>query len=390
MKRKLRMGMVGGGLEAMMGPLHRQAANMTGMIELVCGAFGTTRQNSYDSGEAFVLPRERVYGTYREMLKKESRLAEGTRIDFVSIVTPNNMHYPVSMAALDAGFHILSEKPMTTNMDEALNLKRKLLGRERLFGVMHTATAYPMVREARARARAGAIGEIRKIVIEYPQGWLATRLETAGNKQAGWRMDPRRSGPGGCITDLGSMGIAVAEFISGIEVTEVCADLHTFIPGRPVDDDASVLLRFSNGARGVLWATQVAVGETNGLKVSLYGDRGGLVWNEVRAGELLMHRLNGPSEVIRASTAGLAAGNIGVHGWMPVGIGQGYLDACSTLYREFAEHLAGVLSDEIALDDPPHPYPTIDDGIRVVSFLEATVQNVGEEQPKWSPVLIQP
>lgn len=387
MTQTYRMGMVGGGHDSMMGRVHRLAARLTGRIELVCGAFGATRQKSYETGTALGLHADRVHGTYREMMKKESRRAEAERVDFVSIVTPNNMHYPVSMAALDADFHVLCEQAMTTSLDEALNLRRKLLDREREFGLMHTVAGYPMVQEARQRIRAGEIGTVRKIVLDGPRGWLSTRLETAGHKQAGWRMDARRVGRSGSLGgDDGVAGLFLLEYMTDLAVTEVSADLHTFIPGRPTDDDGTVLLRFDNGARGVAWASQVACGESaNGLKIRLYGDKGGLVWRVARPNQLEWLRPDG-SRLLLGRESEALSDRMRAYCWLPPAIEEGYLEACANLYLGFIARLDAFHSEsppDVALPD----CPGVDRGVRVALILDAIARNVQDELlPKWTAV----
>ena len=243
MNRKLRMAMVGGGKESFIGQFHRTAAQMTGRIDLVCGAFGSTRHRSFEGGEDLGLPRERVYGAYRDMLRKEATLAPDVKPDFIVVTAPNNLHYPVSMAALDAGFHVLCEKPLTTTMDEILNLGRKLDDKQRLIGLALSYSGYSMVRQAQKLIREGRLGNIRRVVVECPQGWLATRLETAGNRQASWRADPRRAGPSGCMADVGVHGAYLTELFTGLAITEVSADMRACVAGRPLEDDGAVLFR---------------------------------------------------------------------------------------------------------------------------------------------------
>lgn len=384
MKRILRIGMAGGGQGSMMGAVHRLAARLTGRYELVAGSFSSNRQKSYDSGKELELPVERVYGTYREMLKKEARLPPAERIDLVVITAPNNMHYPISMAALDAGFHILCERPMTTTLDEALNLRRKLREKGLRFCLTTSGIGFPMLIEARELLRAGRVGEVRKAVVEYPQGWMATRLETAGNRQAGWRTDPRRAGPSGCLADVGAQGIDLMQFVTGLRVTQVCADMRICIPGRQLEDDGGVLLHLSNGAHGVLWASHICAGELNGLKLRIYGDKGTLIWDMARAGELLLHALNGQSEIRRVAGPELSRPAAAAC-WLPAGMPEGYLEALANIYQAFADDLALALNGKPV---PSHPaYPTIDDGARSVAFVDAVVRNLKPENTdKWTGV----
>ncbi|MFO7871412.1 MAG: Gfo/Idh/MocA family oxidoreductase, partial [Kiritimatiellia bacterium] len=343
MNRKLRMGMVGGGRSSFIGGVHRMAARLDGRIELVCGAFSSTRKKSYESGKELLLPPDRVYGTYREMFRKEPRLPEDQRMDFVSIVTPNNMHYPVSMAALDAGFHVVCDKPMTRSLDEAANLQRKVKRSGKLFCLTHNYTGYPMVKQARHLARTGKIGKIRRVVVEYPQGWLATRQETQGNKQAMWRTDPRRAGGTCCMGDIGSHCENLAEYITGLEIRQINADLTTFIKGRPLDDDGSVLLRFDNGARGILWATQIAVGEENGLNIRVYGETGSLIWRQEEPNTLIMKRAGKPTQVFRTGTEPVVKASTD-NTRLPPGHPEGFIEGFANIYTAFADALEKALS----------------------------------------------
>lgn len=376
MKRILRMAMVGGGLESFMARYHRQAAQMTGRIELVCGAFGSTRHRSFEGGEALELPRERVYGAYRDLLRKESTLADGQKPDFVVVTAPNNLHYPVAMAALDAGFHVFCEKPLTTTLDEVLNLGRKLDDKQRLIGLALSYSGYAMIRQARTLIQEGRLGNIRRVAIEYPQGWLATRLETAGNRQAGWRADPRRVGPSGCMADVGSHGAYLAEFLTGMAITEVSADIRACVAGRQVDDDGAVLFRLANGALGVLWASQVSIGETGSLKIRIYGDKGGLQWELDRPDVLLLHTLPGASETLRATGAVTPLAMT-----PPLGGNAGVCEALAYVYNQFAD---GVLAFD-GKRDPAPVYPSLAEGIRSVAFVDAVLRNTQPENTeKWT------
>jgi len=380
----LRMGMVGGGTDSLMGGVHRTAARMTGRIELVSGAFSSNRQKSSESGEAIGLPRTRVYGAYRDMLRKEAQLGDDARPDFISIVAPNNMHYPIAMAALDAGFNILCESPMTTSMDEALNLKRKLVDKGLEFCLTFSYSAYPMIKQARTLIQQNAIGNIRKVAVMYPQGWLATRLETAGNKQAGWRTDPRRVGPSGCMADIGTHCVHLAEFVTGLSVKEVCADLRAFIPGRPLDDDGAVLLHFSNGAHGVIWASQVCIGQASSLRIMVYGDKGGIEWQLDHANLLTLHTLTGPTQVFHSGGPGVAAANKTPFP-LPRGQTECFLVALTTLYHAFANRIEALADNKTK---EVFEYPTVDAGIAAMAFVDAVVRNVKPENTnKWTPLV---
>lgn len=384
MARKWRFGMVGGGKDAFIGQVHRIAAQMDGKAELVCGAFSSTKQRSIESGIELGLPADRVYGTYREMMRKEGALDDETRPDFISIVTPNNMHYPVSMAALEAGFHIVCDKPITRTLDEAVNLERKLKQCKKLFCLTHNYTGYPMVKQARDMVKDGAIGKIRRVVVEYPQGWLAQRLETKGQKQATWRTDPKRAGGSCCMGDIGTHCANLAEYISGLHITEICADLTTFVKGRPLDDDGSVLLRFSNDARGVLWASQIAVGKENGLNIRIFGEKGGLEWRQEEPNTLLVHHLDRPSEIIRTGTefAGPAAAGVTR---LPAGHPEGYLEAFANIYNSFYQALTDVTNGE-KVKECHYDYPCIKAGLSSMRFLEGVIR-AQSAQEKWISIV---
>ncbi|RMF29984.1 MAG: gfo/Idh/MocA family oxidoreductase, partial [Bacteroidetes bacterium] len=276
MARKIRMGMVGGGRGAFIGAVHRMAAALDGKIELVCGAFSSDPEKSRLSGQDLFLPPERVYGSFAEMIEREKQLPEGERMDFVAIVTPNHVHFPPAKMALENGFHVVCDKPLCYNMEEAYELQRLVKETGLLFALTHNYTGYPMVKQARAMVRNGDIGRIRKVVVEYPQGWLSTRLEETDQKQAAWRTDPKRSGIAGAMGDIGTHAENLAEYITGLHIQELCADLSTFVEGRALDDDGNVLLRFDNGAKGVLHASQISVGEENNLNIRVYGTKGSL------------------------------------------------------------------------------------------------------------------
>ena len=265
MNRKLRMGMVGGGTDAFIGAIHRLAAFMDGQIELVCGCFSINPEISIASGKSYYLPENRVYKTYQEMFENEARLPEGERMDFVTIVTPNFAHFGPAMMALENGFHVVIDKPITFTLDEAKALKKKVDETELTLALTHTYSGYPAVKEARERVARGDFGQIKKVYVEYPQGWLSAKVEDAGNAQASWRTDPKRSGKAGCMGDIGTHAHHLAEYVTGLKTVEICAELNIFVPGRLLDDDGAALLRFDNGARGVLMATQVAAGEENAI-----------------------------------------------------------------------------------------------------------------------------
>jgi predicted dehydrogenase len=373
MSRKIRYGMVGGGRGAFIGGVHRIAANMDGQIELVCGAFSSDPQKSKDSGADFYLPANRCYGSFDEMIKGEAALPADQRMDFVSIVTPNHMHFPPAKAALEAGFHVLSDKPATFDLAESKQLGAIVKKTGKLYGLTHNYTGYPLVKQAREMVQTGALGKIRKVVVEYPQGWLATKLEDSGQKQAGWRTDPKRSGAAGCIGDIGTHAENLAEYISGLKIKELAADITAFVEGRPLDDDGNVLLRFEGGAKGVLHASQISVGEENNLNIRVYGEKGGLEWHQKEPNTMLVKWLDQPMQVYRTANgylgkAALAAGRT------PPAHPEGYLEAFANIYRNFAAHIRALVTntkpDELVLD-----YPKIEDGIRGMAFIEAVVKS---------------
>ena len=380
MDRRFRMGMVGGGKDAFIGAVHRIAARMDDRAELVCGTFNSSAQRSRESGEALRVPAARAYGNYREMFRKEQKLPADERMDFLVVVTPNNMHYPISMAALDGGIHVVCDKPMTTTVDEASNLARKIRNTGLLFCLTHNYTGAPMVKEARQLVGKGKLGDIRRVVVEYPQGWLARRQETAGLKQAIWRTDPKRAGATCCMGDIGSHCANLAEYITGLEISEVCADLATFVPGRQLDDDGSVLLHFSNGAHGVLWASQVAVGEENALAIRVYGDKGSLEWRQQEPNTLVVHHIDKPTQVFRTGTAFVgkcaAANTI-----LPAGHPEGYLEAFANIYRNFYPALEKALAGK-KVNEADYDYPNVNDGVRGMMFLAAVVK-ASKSKEKW-------
>ena len=321
MKRKIRMGMVGGGQGSFIGAVHRIAANLDGQIELVCGCFSSRPENSLATGQSLFLPDNRIYASYQEMIEKEAALPEGERMDFVSIVTPNHVHFGPAMMALEHGFHVVLDKPMTYTLDEAKQLRDKVKETGKLFMLTHTYTAYPMVKEARERVRRGDLGKIRRIYVEYPQGWLYNDCADV-NKQAAWRVDPGRSGKAGCMGDIGTHAFNLAEYITGLKAVELCGELNTFVPDRLLDDDGAALIRYEGGAKGVLTASQIAVGVENGLNIRVYGEKGGLEWRQEEPNTMVMRWPDRPAEIVRTSNgymSGIAAHNSRTPGGHPEG-----------------------------------------------------------------------
>ena len=380
MDRKLRMGMVGGGRDAFIGPVHRIAAQMDNRTELVCGAFSSTQEKSRLSGKDLFLHPDRVYGDYDEMFRKEAALPDCDRMDFVAIVTPNNVHYPAAVAALDAGFHVVCDKPMTMTLDEARDLEGRVSEAGKLFCLTHNYTGYPMVKEARDLVSSGELGKVRRIVVEYPQGWLATMLESEGVKQAMWRTDPNLAGASSCMGDIGTHCENLAEYVTGLRITEMCADLATFVEGRALDDDGSVLLRFEGGARGMLWASQIAVGEENGLRLRVYGETSGIEWRQLEPNTLVVHSPDRPTEIRRTATpfvGSAAAANVR----LPAGHPEGYIEAFANVYNCFADAVSDVISGG-DVNEEEYDYPNVHDGVRGMAFLDAVVRSSSSDQ-KW-------
>lgn len=365
--RRLRMGMIGGGPGAFIGPVHRIAAELDREIELVAGVFSSDAGRSAAAGESYRIDPARAYGSLDAMFAAEKARDDG--IDFVSIVSPNHHHLPAARAALAAGIPVMTDKPLTATLAEAQELAGLVAAAGLPFGVTYTYSGYPLVREARARVAAGAIGTVRKVVVEYPQGWLAGE---AVGKQAEWRVDPARSGLGGCIGDIGVHAFQLAEFVTGLKVTELLADLAAVVPGRALDDDCTVLLRFSNGARGVLLASQIEVGELNGLRIRVYGDKGGLLWKQEVPNTLTLHTLDGRTEIVHAGGPQLGT-DAASRTRTPTGHPEGYLEAFANLYRDFAALLRG---------DAAPLLPGIADGLRGMEFI-ATAVNASRAQAGW-------
>ena len=370
MKRKIRMGMVGGGEGAFIGEVHRIAARMGGEIELVAGVFGTNRESSLQCGERLYLNPARVYSDFSAMIAGEQALPESERIDFVTVCTPNRWHFPIAKAFLEGGFHVICEKPVAMSSAEALELKKILLKSGKLFALMHNYTGYPMVKQARKIVADGVLGELRKINVEYSLGWLAS--PNAG-KQAAWRVDPKQAGISGCMADIGTHAENLIKYITGLAITEVNADLATFVEGRSLDDDGSVLLRFGNGARGLIFASEVSTGEENNFILKIYGDKAALEWRQQTPEELIIRSNDAPIQILRRGWPGTGAESAKASR-LPAGHPEGFLEAFANIYNAFAGSIrTGV----------PGDYPGIDDGVEEMQFLEAIVVN-SKSNVKWT------
>ena len=380
MNRKIRMGMVGGGPGAFIGAVHRMAAALDGHIELVCGAFSSDPAKSILAGASLYLDPSRAYKSYEEMIAKELALPANVRMDFVAIVTPNHLHFAPAKLALESGFHVVCDKPLAFDLKEAEELEAIVQKTGKLFALTHTYSGYPMVKEARDMIKSGVIGKVKKVMVEYPQGWLATQLEATGQKQADWRTDPKRAGISCCMGDIGTHAEHLAEYVTGLKITEVAADLSTFIPGRQLDDDGAVLLRLEGGAKGVLTASQISVGEENNVKIRVYGEKAGLEWYQEDCNSLRVKWMDKPMEIKRtggANTSAVAA----IHTRVPAGHPEGYLEAFANIYRNFALTLQSILKGET-----PKPeyldFPTVHEGVRGMAFIEAVVAS-SNENAKW-------
>ena len=368
--RKLRYGMVGGGPDAFIGGVHRIAAAMDGKIELVAGAFSSNPEKSRQQGKALFLDPSRVYGSFKEMAEKEAALPEGERIDFVSIVTPNHVHHPAAKAFIEAGFNVVCDKPMTTTVEEAEELVRLVHKHKVIFALTHNYTGYPMVKQARAMVAQGRIGKVRKVVVEYPQGWLATSIDADGQKQAAWRTDPAKAGVSSCVGDIGSHAENLARYITGLEMESIIADLTTFVDGRRLEDDSNILIQYKGGARGVLWASQVAVGEENHLQIRIYGETGRLEWDQEDP-NYLWYQVDG--EPLQKWNRGNAyvGPEAAAHTRIPSGHPEGYLEGFANIYRNVAAAIAAKISGEPA--DPSLDFPSVEDGAVGVHFIHTAV-----------------
>jgi predicted dehydrogenase len=367
--RRLRLGMVGGGQGAFIGAVHRLAARMDDRYELVAGALSADPSRAKASAADLHIAPERAYATFAEMATAEAARPDG--IDVVAIVTPNHLHAAPSIAFLRAGIHVICDKPLTSTLDDALALERAVTDSGLFFGFTHNYTAHPLIRQAREMVAAGELGEIRVVQVEYPQDWLATNIEATGQKQADWRTDPARSGAGGSLGDIGTHAFNLAEFVSGLTTDSVAADLTSFVEGRKLDDNAAMLLRFAGGARGMLWASQVAVGNENAVRLRVYGTKGGLDWHQETPNTMDFTRLGQPRQILTRAGAGATPGNSHA-ARVPAGHPEGYLEAFGQLYRDFAEQITARI-EKRAPDPASLLTPGIVEGVRGMKFITAAV-----------------
>ena len=370
--RKLRFGMIGGGRGAFIGAVHRLAAAMDGQAELAAGAFSSDPRRSRLSGADLFLDPRRVYGSYREMARAEAALPAGQRLDFVIIVTPNHRHFGPAKLFLESGFNVVCDKPVTFNLAQAKKLRALVRRTKKVFVLTHNYTGNTMVKQAREFVRSGKLGEIRKVVAEYPQGWLSTRLEATGQKQAAWRTDPRRSGAAGCIGDIGTHAENLARYITGLRIDSLCADLTTFVKGRKLDDDGNILVRFKGGAKGVMHASQISVGDENNLNIRVYGAKAALEWHQEHPNELVVKFPDQPRQIWRRGNGyiGAAARRFTR---IPAGHPEGYLEAFANIYREAFRAIAAETAGRKQPKDLD--YPTIDDGVEGMEFIDAVVKS---------------
>ncbi len=375
--------MVGGSLDAFIGEVHRKAAALDSAFELVCGAFSSSPEKSKATGEALGLNPNRVYRSYKEMIEAEAKLPENERMQAVSIVTPNHVHFDPAKLSLENGFHVIIDKPLAFSLDEAVQLKDIVYRTGLILALTHTYTGYPMIKEAKHFVDSGKLGDVRKIYVEYPQGWLSTPLEQEGNKQASWRTDPAKSGEGGAVGDIGTHAANLAEYVTGLTITELSADVNITVKDRLLDDDSAALLRFNNGATGVLMATQIAAGEENDLKLRIYGEKAGLEWTHSDPNTLMYKPLDGPSQRLRAGTGYLSeAATLNTR--TPAGHPEGYLEAFANLYLAFhravTDHINGELKPLSEYD-----FPDVEDGVRGMTFVKAMIES-GKSDKKWHKI----
>jgi predicted dehydrogenase len=381
MTGKIRMGMIGGGKNAFIGAVHRIAANIDGHIELCCGALSSNPETAKESGAALFLPEDRNYGSYQEMIEKESLLPADTRMHFVTIVTPNFAHFAPAMLALEHGFHVVIDKPITLTLSEARQLEEKVQETGLTLCLTYTYSGYPMVKQGRQMVKDNAFGKIRKVMVEYPQGWLSLPSEKDGNKQSAWRTDPSKSGISGCMGDIGTHAAQLAEYISGLEITKICADLNIVVDGRALDDDGNVLLKFNNGANGILVASQIAAGEENALKIKVYGEKGGLEWHQEEPNTLKVKWLDAPTQLYRSGQGYLSAA-AQYNARTPSGHPEGYLEAFANIYRNFALTLKSKLEGKEPTAEMLD-FPGVAEGVRGMAFIENVVAS-GQSDQKWT------
>lgn len=382
--KKLKMGMVGGGSDAFIGAIHRRAALMENLVELVCGCFSIDPEISKSSGRSYFLPDDRIYSSYQEMFEHEMTLPEEERMDFVTIVTPNKFHFEPAMMALERGIHVVIDKPITFSLEEAKQLQQKVEETGLVLALTHVYTGYPAVKEIKDRIAKGELGKLRRLYVEYPQGWLADRIELEGGNNAGWRTDPKLTGKAGCIGDIGTHAWHLAEYTSGQRVTEVCAELTTFAPGRQVDDDGTAFMHFDGGLKGVLTASQIAKGEANNIRLRIYGEKGGMEWHQMDPNRLILKWGNKPEEIIHIGNNTFLGEFASWDVRTPAGHPEGFLEAFANIYRNFTLTVMAKRNGDEPTQDMLD-FPTVLDGVRGMQFIETMVEAGWNNDKKWQP-----
>ncbi len=382
-KRKVRLGMVGGGQGAFIGAIHRISAQLDNKIELVCGAFSRDPEKAVSFAKSLFLAKDRCYASYQAMFAAEAALPSDQRIDMVAIVTPNHLHFPITKMALEHGFHVICDKPATLTLAEALTLKDIIAKTDRHYGLTHTYTGYPMVKEAKHRIAQGQLGRVKKVIVEYPQGWLAKPTDST-NKQASWRLDPKQAGISCCMADIGVHAANLAEYVTGLQITEICADLSSNIDDRVLDDDGTVMLRFNSGAHGVLLASQICTGEENSLKLRVYTEKACLEWSQLEPNSLWLKYADQATQLIRAGVGNLAETTLSALR-TPAGHPEGYLEAFANLYLAFAQQI----TNDSPLSSKNDHIPGINDAIRGMAFIENVVA-ASQSELKWHTLSLTP
>lgn len=382
--RRLRMGMIGGGSTGFIGAVHLRAALMENMIDLVCGCFSSKPEVSKESGKAYMIPDDRVYSTYQEMFEKEMQLPESERMDFVSIVTPNHLHFEPAMMALERGIHVVLDKPMTFSVEEAKKLQDKVNETGLRLALTHTYSGYPAVKEMKQRISNNEIGKLRRVYVDYSQGWLSERIEIVSGNNAGWRTDPKLSGKAGCIGDIGVHAWHMTEYVTGLKVEEICAELNTFVPDRPIDDDGTAMMRMEGGVRALLSATQIANGEANNLSIRIYGEKGGFIWNQQDPNKLHLIRNGQPEHIIHVGgnhpyLLNVAQWNIRTPGGHP----EGLIEAFANIYRNFTLSVLSDINNETPTTEMLD-FPNVDDGVRGMQFIDTMVVSGWQNEEKWT------
>jgi predicted dehydrogenase len=383
-RRKLRMGMVGGGTDAFIGEVHRKAARLDGEIDITAGAFSSNPEKSRKTGEALNLDKKRVYDNFEQMVKEESKLPGDERIDFVSIVTPNHMHFPPAKLSLEAGFHVVCDKPLAYSLEEGLKLQKLVKSSGKIFALTHHYTGYPMVKQARHMIRNNELGKVLKIIVEYPQGWLLKTIEKEGQKQAAWRTDPKQAGISCCMGDIGTHCENLAAYITGLELESVCADLTAYMPGRKLDDDGNVLLRYKGGAKGVLHASQISLGEENNLNIRIYCEKGRISWIQENPNYLYVQKEGTPIMTYARGNDYLC--EAAVHATrLPVGHPEAFIEAFANIYINAANTMRAA-DEGKKLSEFEKDFPTVEDGVKGLAFVKAAVENGFNDNVKWTKI----